>query len=301
MSVRQILSAGVLCMAACSAVAAEQPPLATAPFTAEQTDEFQQQWAKHVRAEVVHSNSIGMKLVLLPPGEFTMGRTEEQLDQLLATVKNNPEMKRNYGGQVVWSMLMMLAHRVRLTKPFYMGATEVTVGQFRQFCQASGYKTEAEQGLDGGEPFKSNRPICTWRKPMVWINLQQKDDEPVLHLCYNDCVEFCNWLSKKEGVEYCLPTEAEWEYACRAGTATPWSFGDWRDVPRVAHEYAWWSEGSQGKHDRRRSFVRLGQLGRRCGVPHAHRAAIDSASTHGLSRGHAHQGGRRRPASGRSG
>jgi formylglycine-generating enzyme required for sulfatase activity len=239
-----------------AAAADDHPPLAKAPFSTEQARAFQRQWARHTGKEPVHTNSIGMTLALLPPGEFTMGRTEEQLHRLLDTVKNHPEMKRNYGGQVVWSMLMMPAHRVRLTKPFYMGATEVTVGQFRQFTEASAYKTEAEQGLDGGEPYKANRPICTWRRPMVWINLQQKDDEPVLHLCYNDCVEFCKWLSAKEGVEYCLPTEAEWEYACRAGTTTPWSFGDFADVPRVAHEYAFWSEGLQGKHDRPRSVAR---------------------------------------------
>jgi formylglycine-generating enzyme required for sulfatase activity len=184
-----------------------------------------------------------------------MGRTDEQLDTILTMIKSDPNTQRNYGGQVVWSMLMMPAHRVRLTKPFYLGATEVTVGQFRQFAAATGYKTEAEQGLDGGEPIASGRPICTWRKPMVWINLQQTDDEPVLHLCYNDCVEFCKWLSAKEGVEYGLPTEAEWEYACRAGTTTPWSFGDFADVPRVAHDYAFWSEGPQGKHDRPRSVA----------------------------------------------
>lgn len=236
------------------AFAADHPPLAQAPFDVAQATEFQQQWAKHLGKPVIHTNSIGLKLALLPPGEFTMGRTEEQFDKLLNTLKNHPEMKRNYGGQVVWSMLMMPGHRVRLTKPFYMGTTEVTVAQFRQFCDASGYKTEAEQGLDAGEPIKG-RPVCTWRKPMVWINLQQKDDEPVLHLCYNDCVEFCKWLSKTEGVEYCLPTEAEWEYACRAGAATPWSFGDWQDVPHMAHEYAFWSETPQGKHDRPRSVA----------------------------------------------
>jgi formylglycine-generating enzyme required for sulfatase activity len=207
---------------------------------------------------VVATNSIGMKMVLLPPGKFTMGRTEEQLEALLTIIKSDPKLKRNYGGNVVWSMLMMPAHRVRLTKPFFMGATEVTVGQFRQFVETTGYQTEAERGLDGGEPMKAGRSICTWRKPMVWIKLQQKDDEPVLHLCWNDCVEFCNWLSKKEGQEYGLPTEAEWEYGCRAGTTTPWHFGDFQDVPRVAHEYAFWSEGPQGKHDRPRS-VALGK------------------------------------------
>jgi formylglycine-generating enzyme required for sulfatase activity len=184
--------AGVLFLTACcgwALHAEELPPLATSPVTAEQVQNIQQQWAKHTGKELLYTNSIGMKLVLLPPGEFTMGRTEEQLDTLLSMVKNHPE--RSYGGAVTWSLLMMPAHRVRITKPFYMGTTEVTVGQFRQFAQATGYKTEAEQGLDGGEPYKGNRPICTWRKPMIWINLQQKEDEPVLHLCWNDCVEFC--------------------------------------------------------------------------------------------------------------
>lgn len=236
-----------------------KPPLALAPLKADQAKEIQQRWAKHIGKDLVHTNSIGMKLMLLPPGEFTMGRTEEQLDQLLTRIKSDPKLKRSYEGNVVWSMLMMPGHRVRLTKPFYMGATEVTVGEFRKFADASGYKTEAEQGLNGGQPYKGKQPISTWRKPMSWRkDYKQKQDEPVLHLCYNDCVAFCKWLSEKEGREYCLPTEAEWEYGCRAGTTTPWHFGGYNDVPRVAHEYAWWSEGVQGKHEVPRS-VALGK------------------------------------------
>lgn len=235
--------------------AADLPPLAKAPFDAAQATEFQQQWATHIGKPVVYTNSIGLKLALLPPGEFTMGRTEEQLDRLLDIAK---KQKQNTGGLLTWSLLMMPAHRVRITKPFYMGTTEVTVAQFRQFCEATGYKTEAEQGLDGGVPDQGKRPLATWRKPRITMEkgYQQEDDEPVLHLCWNDCVEFCKWLSQKEGVEYCLPTEAEWEYACRAGTTTPWSFGDWQDVLRVAHEYAYWSEGPQGQHDRPRSVAK---------------------------------------------
>ncbi len=251
-----LLVVTLLGIAFSNGIRADDPPLAKAPFNAEKAQEFQQQWAKHIGKERVHTNSIGMKMMLLPPGEFTMGRTEEQLGTLLTMIKNDPKLKRNYGGNVVWSMLMMPGHRVRLTKPFYMGAAEVTVGEFRKFADASGYKTEAEQGLNGGQPYKGKQPISTWRKPMAWRkDYKQKDDEPVLHLCYNDCVAFCKWLSDKEGREYCLPTEAEWEYACRAGTTTPWSFGDWKDVPRVAHEYAWWSEGSQGKHEAPRSVA----------------------------------------------
>lgn len=173
--------------------AADHPPLAEAPFDAKQAQNFQQQWAKHIKKETVLTNSLGMKLSLIPPGEYTMGRTEDQFDKLLKVPRKNAP---NPARIATWEMLMMPAHRVRITKPFYMGATEVTVGQYRKFCEESGYKTEAEQGLDKGVPYKGRRPICTWRKPMVCIKLQQKDDEPVLHLCWNDCVAFCKWLSK---------------------------------------------------------------------------------------------------------
>ncbi|MBI3463152.1 MAG: SUMF1/EgtB/PvdO family nonheme iron enzyme [Planctomycetes bacterium] len=276
MNTRHVFSLAVPCIALCSVVVADHPPLAKSPLTAEQAHDIQQKWATHIGQPLGTTNSVGMKLVLLPPGEFTMGRTEEQLDTILTMIKNDPKTKRNYGGQVVWSMLMMPAHRVRITKPFYMGATEVTVGQFRQSVEASGYKTEAEQGLDSGEPYKGDRPQSTWRKPMAWRkDYKQKDDEPVLHLCWNDCVAFCKWLSEKENsspplrggdsatesratIEYFMPTEAEWEYACRAGTTTPWHFGDFEDVDRVAHEFAYWSQGQQGKHEVPRS-VGLGK------------------------------------------
>lgn len=138
-----IAVAGALltCHASDPAIAAEtrsgeaatsaSPPLAEAPFSKETARSLQQSWASHLKQEVVETNSLGMKMVLLPPGEFTMGRNEEQFDELVKVVDADPEMKKNRGGQIVWSMLMMPAHRVRLTKPFYMGATEVTVAQFR--------------------------------------------------------------------------------------------------------------------------------------------------------------------------
>jgi len=234
--------------------AAKHPPLAKSPFNTEQAKAFQLQWAEHVGKQLVYTNSIGMKLRLLPPGEFTMGRTEEEFDRLLGVIKNDPEMAKHYMGTVTWSMLMMPAHRVRLTKPFYMATTEVTVRQFRRFVEKSGYTTEAEQGLNHGKPYKGRRPICTWRKPMAWRKppLKQADDEPVMHLCWNDCAAFCKWLGEIEGRDYRLPTEAEWEYACRAGTTTPWSFGDFADFDGEGHKHAIWSDG-----------------GRKFNVPHA--------------------------------
>lgn len=226
--------------------AEDVPPPAKSPLTIEQVHDIRQKWSVYLDRPLTVTNSIGMQLMLLPPGEFTMGRTETQFEELLRLIENDPESKKNRGGIVTWSMLMMPAHRVRLTKPFYMGTTEVTVAQFREFADASGYKTEAEQGLNGGVPYQGGRPISTWRRPMAWRkDYRQADDEPVMHLCWNDCVAFCIWLSEKEGVEYGLPTEAEWEYACRAGTTTPWSFGGFDISFAEGNKYAIWSEGDQ--------------------------------------------------------
>ena len=74
--------------------AEEMPPLAKAPFNAQQAESFQQQWASHIDRPVVYTNSIGMTLKLLPPGEFTMGRTEEQFDELLTVIDSDPDMNK---------------------------------------------------------------------------------------------------------------------------------------------------------------------------------------------------------------
>lgn len=108
---------------------------------------------------------------------------------------------------------------------FRMGATEVTVGQFRKFTEETGYKTEAEQG-DQAYVFLAGawarKPDANWRNPY----LRQTDDHPVVCVSWNDAVAFCAWLSGKTGQRIDLPTEVEWEYACRAGTETKYHTGD---------------------------------------------------------------------------
>jgi len=213
-------------------LAADHPPLAKTPFNADQAKELQEQWAKHVDEPLVCTNSIGMKLTLIPPGEFMMGSTEEQMRQDVEDAKGG----KWYVGVASGRSIELPPHRVRITKPFYMGSTEVTVGQFRQFAEASDYKTEAERGLAYGQP--ANRKLRTWRKTFY----KQADDHPVLQLCLRDCREFCKWLGEKEGREYHVPTEAQWEYACRAGTSAPWYFAkDNDEYEKVVGEYAWMS------------------------------------------------------------
>ena len=92
----------------------------------------------------------------------------------------------------------------------------------------SGYKTEAEKDGKGGygwnedaKKFEQN-PRYTWPNP----GFEQTDEHPVVNVSWNDAVAFAEWLSQKEGKTYRLPTEAEWEYACRAGTTTRYSCGD---------------------------------------------------------------------------
>lgn len=149
-----------------SEIKSGRPAMAVAPFAAPRARKLQDRWAAHIGHPRVLTNSLGMPLMLLPPGEFTMGRTEEQFDRLMQVMRRDPETQKHEGGMITWSMLMMPAHQVRLTRPFYVGATEVTVGQFRRFAEATGYRTEAEQGLNHGKPYRGGRAISTWRKPM---------------------------------------------------------------------------------------------------------------------------------------
>jgi len=119
------------------------------------------------------------------------------------------------------------AHPVRITKPFYMGIHEVTRGQFAAFVNDTGYQTDAEKDGKGGWGIdavgnSAQKPEYTWKDN----GMSQTDSHPVINVSWNDAVEFIKWLSKKEGKAYRLPTEAEWEYCCRAGSGTHFSSGD---------------------------------------------------------------------------
>jgi formylglycine-generating enzyme required for sulfatase activity len=137
-------------------------------------------------------NEITMKLVLIPKGTFTMG---------------SPETEGGRAGNEG------PPHPVTITKPFYMGTTEVTQAQY-----------EAVMGKNPST-FKGT-------------------ENPVDSVSWNDAVEFGRKLSDRTGKKVRLPTEAEWEYACRAGTKTPFSFGE---KEADMGDYAWYNSNSGGK------------------------------------------------------
>jgi len=210
------------------------PPLAKAPFTTAQAKAHQQAWAKHLGMQVETINSIGQKMVLIPPGEFLMGSTDEQVEAALKiaeVLEADPATKDRV------SKTERPQHKVVITKPYLMSTTEVTVGQFKRFAAATKYLTEAEKAAPSSA---SPQPSQTYLNPSYAVT----DDFPAAVMTWNDALAYCAWLSEQEKKIYRLPTEAEWEFACRAGTTTQFSFGnDYQEMSK----YGWHWANAGGK------------------------------------------------------
>lgn len=175
-------------------------------------------------------NSLGMRFVRVPAGEFQMGHAEPA-----------ERWQRDYPQYPPERFALLTdespVHRVRITRDFWLGQHEVTVGQFRHFLQLSGHVPESVQDGTGGygynpaydpattargDAFEGRDPRYSWANP----GFAQTDEHPVLNVTWNDAEALAAWLSRAEGRRYRLPTEAEWEYACRAGTSTRYPNGN---------------------------------------------------------------------------
>ena len=140
-------------------------------------------------------NTVGMRFVRVEPGTFVMG----------------PDFLRVFDIQP--------GHTVTITRPYYIGVTEVTNAQFQELFPEF-------------VPDKySTLPDC-----------------PAVRVTWDQAIRFCRLLSEREGVTYRLPTEAEWEYVCRAATTTRYCFGDnhIESGSDVLSEYAWWNKADRG-------------------------------------------------------
>jgi len=179
------------------------PRPAIAPFDADQAKRHQESWAEYLGVPVEITNGIGMKLALIPAGEFMMGTSKEEVDRL---AKLCPWIKRELHKREC------PPHRVRITKPFYLGVYEVAQAEYeRVMGKNPSYFSATGDGKDEVSGMDASR-------------------FPVERVSWDDAVEFCRKLSelpeeKTAGHVYRLPTEAEWEYACRAGTTTLFHFG----------------------------------------------------------------------------
>lgn len=162
------------------------PDLPRIPFDAAKAREIQSEWCKALGRPVEMTNSLGMKLAFIPGGRFEMGPNGSK-------------------------------YRVTLAQPFYMAATEVTLGQYRRF--------KPDHQIPGAE---------------AEFN---QDDRPAAFVSWNDARAFCTWLSEQPAEKaarrkYALPTEAQWEWAARAGAATTRYFGD---TEKGQAEYSWFN------------------------------------------------------------
>ena len=128
---KRILTKIIVILAVTTTLAADSPLPAVAPFDAQQARFHQESWAKHLGQPLHATNTLGMSLVLIPPGEFMMGGSRELREETAAWA----DTKRQLPAGVERTRIEIdeqPQHRVRLTQPFRIGATEVTVGQFRR-------------------------------------------------------------------------------------------------------------------------------------------------------------------------
>ncbi len=157
------------------------------------------------------TNSIGMELVRVEPGTFKIGFEGRVLPDELISIRSENSVRKK-GFVRMGNVDEHPAHEVTISQPFYMGMYEVKNVQYEQY-DIEHKRFRGYHGYSYG------------------------DDDAVIMVTWTDAAKFCQWLSEKEGLEYRLPTEAEWEYACRAGTLTYFNTGDSLAGPNVPN--AW--------------------------------------------------------------
>ncbi len=193
-----------------------QTVLATPPFDAAA---YQKEWADRLRVPIEIQEQLGMTFMLIPPGRFSRD-----------------------GGPFV-----------TVAEPFYLGRTEVTVGQLRQYLQTTGRVTHVEKGRRvawglerAGWQLKSGSGYC-WSN--VGTLLPLTDEHPAYNTCWPDVVELAEWLTEQSQGQFRFrpPTQDEWEFACGAGSDGPWCCG--HDRGQIG-EFAWFQDNCKDRRFR---------------------------------------------------
>ena len=195
---------------------------------------------KSYAEKVKLANDAALELIAIPGGEFSMGSPDSE-----------PDRKSDEGPQ----------HKLKI-EPFWMGKLEITWDFYRPFMENgkarnkdgtlnrdSNLTTTEPPNVQGNETL--NDTVTQPTPPYVPMHFQMGEgyskEFPAVGMTQHAASKFCEWLSEQTGHFYRLPTEAEWEYACRAGTTTTWSFGD--DASMLG-DYAWSAENSEFQYQK---------------------------------------------------
>ncbi len=170
--------------------------------------------------DVISNTDVKFDMVPIPAGKFMMGSPETEKGR-----------KEDEGPQ----------HEVEI-EPFWMGKCEVTWDEFEVFMFTLDIERRNVLHLPTNANDKQADALARPTKPYTEMSFGMgKDGYPAISMTHYAARMYCRWLSAKTGRYYRLPTEAEWEYACRAGTKTAYSFGD---DPSKLGDYAWYFENA---------------------------------------------------------
>lgn len=171
--------------------------------------------------ETVKGTDLKFEMILIPGGKYKMGSPDSEAG------------RKDHEGPV---------HEVEI-KPFYLCATEVSIELFTKYYEETVKPTERDKQVENVKLDGTTGPTPVYGDlTMGWGT----EGRPAIAMTWENAVNFCGWLSLKTGRKYRLPTEAEWEYACRAGTTTAYYFGD---DPAKLEEYAWFEKnGEEATH-----------------------------------------------------
>ena len=179
--------------------------------------------------EKMPGGKVTFDMVAIPGGVFTMGSPADEEGR---SADEGPQ------------------HEVKI-RPFWMGKCEVTWNEFDLWWMS-------DENKDPNKPLaKGDTDATTFPSPPYIDETygHERDKHPALCMSHHAAMKYCEWLSKKTGKTYRLPTEAEWEYACRAGTLTAYSFGD--DASKL-DEYAWYKKNSADASHKRGTTHEVG-------------------------------------------